>query len=204
MNEIKNDINLREAVSRKEQNLPPMSSDLNERVLNKLIDSPSQPRRSPLLSNVWWMAVAAVLVAVLALFTWKSQTPKTQPRMAKQEDTLKVIEKDNVDKSPTTHVKIADDTRELCKQPTRRLETPQPKKKNRKAVKVQDTPVEEPLLAEAEPVQEEKKQEYQSLVSPVPTQNEDLEPYLVAAAQAQDIRSRGQRLSQEVALLMEQ
>lgn len=190
MNEIKNDINLREAVSRKEQNLPPMSSDLNERVLNKLIDSPSQPRRSPLLSNVWWMAVAAVLVAVLALFTWKSQTPKTQPRMAKQEDTLKVIEKDNVDKSPTTHVKIADDTRELCKQPTRRLETPQPKKKNRKAVKVEDTQA-EPLLAEAEPLPEEPETEQTYL----PTEPD---PFLLAAAEAQEIRARGERLYQEV------
>ena len=190
MNEIKNDINLREAVSRKEQKFPPMPSDLNERVLNKLIDSPSQPRRSPLLSNVWWMAVAAVLVAVLALFTWKSQTPKTQPRMAKQEDTLKVIEKDNVDKSPTTHVKIADDTRELCKQPTRRLETPQPKKKNRKAVKVEDTPV-EPMLAEAEPLPEEVETEQTYL----PTEPD---PFLLAAAEAQEIRARGERLYQEV------
>ena len=33
MNDIKNDINLREAVSRREQKLPPMSADLNERVL---------------------------------------------------------------------------------------------------------------------------------------------------------------------------
>ena len=204
MNEIKNDINLREAVNRKEQKLPQMPSDLNERVLNSLIDTPSRPRRTPLLSRGWWIAAAAVLVAVLALFTWKSQTPKTQPQIAKQENAPKVIEKDSVDKSPTTHVKLSNNTREVEQQHTRRLETPQPKKKNRKAVKVQDTPVEEPLLAEAEPVQEEKKQEYQSLVSPVPTQNEDLEPYLVAAAQAQDIRSRGKRLSQEVALLMEQ
>lgn len=186
MNEIKNDINLREAISRKEQKLPQIPSDLNERLLNKLIDSPSQPRRTPLLSKVWWMAVAAVLVAVLALFTWKSQTPKTQPQMAKQENAPKVIEKDNVDKTPTTHVMIANDTRYVEQQHTRRLETSQPKKKNRKAVKAQ-----EPMLAEAEPLPEEPETEQEYL----PTEPD---PFLLAAAEAQDIRARGERLYQEV------
>ena len=190
MNEIKNDINLREAVSRKEQKLPPMPSDLNERVLKSLIDSPSQPRRSPLLSKVWWMAVAAVLVAVLALFTWKSQTPKTQPQIAKQENAPKVIEKDSVDKSPTTHVNFANNTRELCQQHTRRLETPQPKKKNRKAVKI-----EEPLLAESETLPEEPETEQTYL----PTEPD---PFQLAAAETQDVRARGERLYQEVAQMI--
>ena len=190
MNEIKNDINLREAVSRKEQKLPPMPSDLNERVLKNLIDSPSQPRRAPLLSKGWWIAVAAVLVAVLALFTWKSQTPKTQPQIAKQENAPKVIEKDSVDKSPTTHVMLANDTREVEQQHTRRLETPQPKKKNRKAVKV-----EEPLLAEAEPMPEEPETEQTYL----PTEPD---PFQLAAAETQDVRARGERLYQEVAQMI--
>ena len=190
MNEIKNDINLREAVSRKEQKLPQMPSDLNERVLNELIDSLSQPRRSPLLSKVWWMAAAAVLVAVLALFTWRSQTPKTQPQIAKQENAPKVIEKDSVDKSPTTHVMIANDTREVEQQHTRRLETPQPKKKNRKAVKV-----EEPLLAESETLPEEPETEQTYL----PTEPD---PFQLAAAETQDVRARGERLYQEVAQMI--
>ena len=59
-------------------------------------------------------------------------------------------------------------------------------------------PQEEPMLAEAE------------MTKKVPTENihqrriEASNPYLIAAAQAQDIRSRGERLSQEVALLIEQ
>lgn len=73
-------------------------------------------------------------------------------------------------------------------------------------------PQAEPLLAEAEPMtekteaeplQEETKQEIKSSVSPAPTPSEDFDLHLLAAAQAQDIRSRGKRLSQEVALLME-
>ena len=59
-------------------------------------------------------------------------------------------------------------------------------------------PQEEPMLAGAE------------MTKKVPTENihqrriEASNPYLIAAAQAQDIRSRGERLSQEVALLIEQ
>ena len=197
MNEIKNDINLRKAISRKEEKLPPMPSDLNERLMQRLQEEEKPSRRRTLPIALRWMTAAAVLVAVLALFTWKSQTSKTQPQnaettaqLAPQEDTLKVIEKDNVVKSPTTHVMIANDTREVEQQHTRRLETPQPKKKNRKAVKVQDTPV-EPMLAEAEPLPEEPEMEKEYL----PT---ELDPFLLAAAEAQDIRARGERLYQEV------
>ncbi|MBQ7711079.1 MAG: hypothetical protein IJT39_04550 [Bacteroidales bacterium] len=39
MNDIKNDTNLREAVSRREQQLPPMSADLNERLMQRLQDA---------------------------------------------------------------------------------------------------------------------------------------------------------------------
>ena len=36
MNELKNDNNLREAVSRREQQLPPMPADLNERLMQRI------------------------------------------------------------------------------------------------------------------------------------------------------------------------
>jgi len=133
MNEIKNDINLRKAISRKEEKLPPMPSDLNERLMQRLQEEEKPSRRRTLPIALRWMTAAAVLVAVLALFTWKSQTSKTQPQnaettaqLAPQEDTLKVIEKDNVVKSQTTHVKIANVTRYDRKRNTRRLESSQP------------------------------------------------------------------------------
>ena len=43
MNNIKNDINLREAISRHEQKLPPMPADLNERVMKRLSSLPLTP-----------------------------------------------------------------------------------------------------------------------------------------------------------------
>ena len=76
---------------------------------------------------------AAVLVAVVTLFTWKSFTPENQPQLAEkteeiapQEDTPNVVEKDNVVKTPTKHVKIANVTREVGQLNTRCLESSQP------------------------------------------------------------------------------
>ena len=199
------DTDIREALQRKFVDTPKMPSDLSERLLqriDKAKETTSTHHKLPIALR--WIAAAAVLVAVLALFTWKSHSTKTQPQMAKHENAPKVIEKDSVDKSPTTHVMLANDTREVEQQHTRRLKTSQPKKKNEEETKVENTSAEEPLLAEAEPMQEEKKQEYQSIVPAVPTQSEDLEPRFLAGSQAQDIRSRCERLSQEVALLIEQ
>ena len=185
------DTDIREALRRKFADTPQVPADLNKRVLqNSLTASPSQTRRSPLLWRRWGRLAAAVLVAVVALFTWKSHTPKTQPQMAKQESAPKVIEKDSVDKSPSQHVMIANTARYDDQHNTLRSKTSQPKKKNRKAVKA-----EEPMIAEAEPLPEEPEttQEY------LPTEPD---PFLLAAAEAQDIRARGERLFQEVAQII--
>lgn len=79
-------------------------------------------------------------------------------------------------------------------------QTPQPAKKRRKAVKKQSTPIEEPLLAKAEPMPEETKAEpTQEEAEPEPVHEPDeSDPFLLAAAQAKDIRSRGERLHQEI------
>lgn len=188
------DTDIREALQRKFADTPQVPSDLNERLLQRIQkeeDTALKHRILPIALR--WIAVAAVLVAVLALFTWKSHTPKTLPQMAKQENAPKVIEKDHVDKTPMTHVKLANDTREVEQQHTRRLETPQPKKKKRKLVKV-----EEPMIAEAEPVTETPaKNNYEEKLS------DPSNPYLLATAQLQDLRSRGERLDREVAMLMQ-
>ncbi len=68
------------------------------------------------------LAIAAVLIAVVALFTWWNFKPQQPTQLAEktekpveQKDTPKVIEKDNVDKSQTKHVKLANLTREVDK-----------------------------------------------------------------------------------------
>lgn len=75
--------------------------------------------------------------------------------------------------------------------------TPQPAKKRRKAVKKQGTPIEKPLLAEAEPITEALAQNNSEERLSDPSN-----PYLLATTQLQDLRSRGERLDREVAMLM--
>ena len=76
--------------------------------------------------------------------------------------------------------------------------TPQPAKKRRKTVKKQGTPIEKPLLAEAEPITEALAQNNSEERLSDPSN-----PYLLATTQLQDLRSRGERLDREVAMLMQ-
>ena len=91
--------------------------------------------RTPLLrGRGWgWVSIAAVLAIVFALFTWKNFKPETQPQLAEkteelvpQENTPKVVEKDNVPNEPTKHVKIANVTRYDDQHNTPRLKSSQP------------------------------------------------------------------------------
>ncbi len=82
MNDIKNDKNLREAVSRREQQLPPIPDDLNERVMKSLVE----PETAPKSRRLWvFAAVAAVAsIAMLIVFNWgKQQSPK-EPVVAQE------------------------------------------------------------------------------------------------------------------------
>ncbi len=67
-------------------------------------------------------SIAAVLIAVVALFTWWNFKPQQPTQLAEkteepveQKDTTQVIKKDNVDKSQTKHVKLANLTRDVSK-----------------------------------------------------------------------------------------
>ena len=79
------------------------------------------------------LSIAAALVAVLALFTWKSLKPQNQPQLAEkteetvpQENTPKVIEKRDVVKTQTSNVTIANVKRYDRKRIVPRLESSQP------------------------------------------------------------------------------
>ena len=107
--------------------------DRDEALFEALLEERKTPKRHILPIALRWVSVAAVLLAVLALFTWKNFKPKNQPQLAEkteeivpQKDTTKVIEKDNVVKTQTQHVKIANVTREVGQLNTRRLKSSQP------------------------------------------------------------------------------
>lgn len=82
MNDIKNDKNLREAVSRREQQLPPIPDDLNERVMKSLVE----PETAPKSRRLWGYAAvaAAASIALLIVFNWGKQQSPQDPVVAQK------------------------------------------------------------------------------------------------------------------------
>ena len=171
-----------------------MPDDMEQRVMGSLQD-PLQPslkgrESSPFkgeLERVWrsrgvWVAIAASVLLLILLNIGKQQ-PEQPPVV-----TEKVMQpKDNIEETPQATVSTTTEQPVVAQ-----AEKPQPAKKRRK---VHKPILEEPVPQEAEPAQVEPEQENEYL-----PQQPDL--YLMAIADAQDIRSRGERLYQEVAQMM--
>lgn len=193
MNELKNDKNLQEAVSRREQQLPPMPADLNERLMQRIAES--EPARSETKPRRWWLYAAvavAASIALLIVFNFgKQQTPQ-EPLVA-----LRVGQ-------PTTSVPEPVEGEPVIEEPSNAAsesaEAPAPQPSQKPAKKRQETvmklveliptpEVEPALTAEAEP-------------TPESATNVEEDPLVAMAAQLEDIRSRGQRLQQEITAIM--
>ena len=131
-----------------------------------------------------FVAVAACVLLLIMLNVGK-QEPDGQTPVVAEEVT---VPKDNMEE--TTQATAPE---EVTEQPVAaQTAKPQPAKKRRKVRK----PIqEETVPREAEPVQAEPEQENEYL-----PQHPDL--YLMAVADARDIRSRGERLYQEVAQII--
>lgn len=118
MNDIKNDKNLREAVSRKEQKLPPMPADLNERLQQRL-SSPegTRIRRGRGVRLLLILAAAASITLLVVFYTGKQQRPQ-EPVVAQQvvkpavtpsqpiveESQPEVVSKEQSDEKPVTEL----------------------------------------------------------------------------------------------------
>ena len=82
MNDIKNDINLREAVSRWEQQLPPLPDGLNEQLLQRL----EEPEAAPHSRRLWIYAAIAAAASIALFFvfhTGQKESPQ-EPLLAQQ------------------------------------------------------------------------------------------------------------------------
>ena len=82
MNDIKNDINLREAVSRREQQLPPLPDGLNEQLLQRL----EEPETAPKSRRLWIYAAVAAAASIALFFifhTGQKDSPE-EPLVAQQ------------------------------------------------------------------------------------------------------------------------
>ena len=208
MNELKNDNNLRQAVSRREQQLPPMPADLNERLMQRIEET--EPARSETKPRRLWLYAAiavAASIALLIVFNFgKQQTPQ-EPLVAKQ-----IIEKPVVSEPEPVEEQVPEQVEGESV-----AEKPKSVKKQRKVVM---------QLVELIPTSEAKSDNVKSLpeslianVKAYDKQSdlsrttgiddgtdaivttmgmEDTDPLVAMAAQMENIRQRGQRLQQEI------
>ena len=192
MNELKNDNNLRQAVSRREQQLPPMPADLNKRLMQRIAESePARFETKP--HRLWIYAAVAVAasIALLIIFNFGQEQTPQEPLVA-----LRVGQ-------PTTSVPEPVEGEPVIEEPSNAasesVEAPAPQPSQKPAKKHQETvmklveliptpEVEPALTAEAEPTPE--------------AANTEEDPLVAMAAQLEDIRSRGQRLQQEITAIM--
>lgn len=185
MNELRNDKNLHEAVSRREQQLPPLPADLNERLMQRLEESATASKSR----RLWLYAAIAVAasIALLIVFNFGKLQTAEEPLAYQGDgssDTTSTIvdEPASVDAPTMTDVPVY--------QKNRPHDT---KKKQRKVVmKLVDlipTSEAEPVLTATESAPEAE------IIT-------EQDPLVAMTAQLEDIRSRGQRLQQEITALM--
>ena len=193
MNELKNDNNLREAVNRREQQLPPMPADLNKRLMQRIAES--EPARSETKPRRLWIytaiAVAASIV-LLIVFNFGKQQTSQEPLVAQTVE------------QPTAPVSESVEGESAIEAPANAIsepvETPAPQPSHKPAKKRQETVMQ---LVELIPASEADPA-LTAATEPAPeaAANTEDDPLVAMAAQLEDIRSRGQRLQQEITALM--
>ena len=181
------DINLQEAVRRREDQLPPMPSDLNERLLHRIKATTVQPKRH----YIRWIAAAASLVLVVGIGFKFLNLPK-------QTET-KVVEAVEREEQPAKQPVVEPSQPVVAKaeEPLQQKHSRRPKPIVRKEkASLSSSLSQEEKVAATEPSTPPSEQTMEAFVEPP-------DPYLALEAQVQDIRSRGERFSREVALLMD-
>ena len=198
MNELKNDNNLRQAVSRREQQLPPMPADLNERLMQRLGET-EQARPKAKQKRLWLytaIAVAASIVLLIVFNFGKGQTSQ-EPLVAQTVEQPTAPVSKPVEGELVEGESVIEEPSNAVSEP---VEAPAPQSSQKPAKKRQETvmklveliptpEVEPALTAEAEPTLEAAA-------------NAEEDPLVAMAAQLEDIRSRGQRLQQEITAIM--
>ena len=164
---------------------------------------PKTVREKPKIAVLKWLTVAAACVLLLLVFHFGQKQVKEKAIVAE------VAERSTPQSaSPTIPQPIVEEKKD--EQVAEVLPPSQPVKKERKVLKRISTQ-EKPILSEAEPKQESTLAKQENTVPMNHPDNEDStpafsssmeDPFLLAAAQAQDIRSRGERLHQEISMLM--
>ena len=207
MNELKNDKNLQEAVSRREQKLPPMPADLNERLMQRIDTSAPAPKSRRLW--IYAALAAAASIALLIVFNLGQEQTPQEPVVAQ------AVEQPTVSVSEPVEGESAEASELIA-------EKAKPAKKQRKVTMklVELIPTSEAAPTNVKTLPESliaKVKAYDQQSDPsrmtgidddtdaivtITTSIEDTDPLVVMAAQIEDIRSRGQQLHSEIAELI--
>lgn len=182
---------LREAISRRAQRQPSMPSDLNARLMQRMEQSDVKPKR-----RIWLYVVSGVAASILLLLTlhfWQKTEETPHSVVAKQDppkQTITVKKPEVVEQKTVAVVEEPKPVQQVVPQKKVVAKVAKRQEVVEEKEKVQElpaAPVEEELMAVVEePV-------YDPMVE---------DPYAFVMNQMQDIRSRGERLQQEVALTM--
>ena len=204
MNDIKNDINLKEAVSRREQQLPPMPEGLNEKVRKSL--SRPLPRRGERTEGVsslsLWrgrgvrlLALAACVAGFVVIFLAPPKSTEEQLPLALEEPAVNSQQPTAKSQEPKAKVAIERERNQTGlssserEQARTKFNSLQPKANSQQPVE----------LAEAEAVE----------AAPVEIVCQEVLDNMrgtssTYATQAQEIRQRGEQVTQYVAMLNQQ
>ena len=154
-------------------------------------------------TSLKWSAVAAAAASILLLLVLRfSQKPD-----AEQPVVAEVVEQPDAEPSEFSEASNCSESSNCsdssgCSESSNSSEPAEPvKPKETYNPRKVSKPVEDPLLAEAEPVTaptaRDSRNHYEEKLS------NPSNPYQLAVAQLQDLRSRGERLDREVAMLMQ-
>ena len=190
MNELRNDKNLRQAVNRREQQLQPVSDDLNNRLLQRLEEEPSPAKHKPL----WLYAAvaAAACIALFLLFYFTQDQSSQQPVVAQQmeeqtpqqtEQTSEVTESVEAPQLVVEEPKQA--VAKVDAQPVRKSTKKQRKTVTKLVELIPTTEGEGRDMAATEPATEAEF-------------SFDQDPLVAMAEHVQNIRLRGKRLQQAI------
>ena len=205
MNELKNDKNLREAVSRREQKMPPLPAELNERLMQRL----GEPETAPVAKQrpLWLYAAiaAAASIALLIIFDFGKQQTAEETLVAQNVEQPAVpepVEGEPVEGSaPKPSQQPTKKQRKVVMQLVELIPTSEAKSDNVKKLPASLIDKVKAYEQESDPSRTTGIDDTDPLVA-MAAQVVDTDPLVAMEAHEEDIRQRGKRLEEEIAAFM--
>ena len=183
------DTDLREALRRRYSDTPQLPADFADRLMQRIEEQTAKPKRR----RVWlYSGIAAAAASVLLLLTlhyYNNRGGELNEMPLAETQTVAADSSSNIKKEPMP-TKVVEVPLVAEAKPVKRVR----KAKKKQKVEVPDLKKDLPELLETEEAVIENQA--QEIRPDVP------DPYVLAAIQTQNIRSRGERLHNEVALIV--